>query len=310
METYTYQPHFAPALQSEPQTVHAHIHRLPPELVIELARWVEKSETRLRDLIRLTQVCQRWRTLLCAATTLWSSINAAEGAMAVSRAFQLVGDAPLDLEFRQETGGRVRDAFFELAGKRVQQWRTLVVDFTQHTMSRFPPGLDTCPSPASAAAVHLSRAGNSGLLNLEEISLTKIAIDIATLHLIGLKLLTLRSVPDVTPAAVFDILFSSPSIEIIELQDLSSLTAWSPTSSDPPNSRLSLARLRQLSLTRLNTLFNLFLSLIEAPQLRMLSFDVDFTDDSPAQLLCDQWCRQVLLSNPMTSDVEAPEVVI
>ncbi|KAG8981367.1 hypothetical protein FRB90_007303, partial [Tulasnella sp. 427] len=310
MEAYMHPPdppHFATA---PPQAVDPPIHRLPLELVVDLALWIVGPNTRTRDLMQLAQVCQRWRTLLCGTPALWASINAAEGTKAFSKAFQMAGDAPLDLEYRHMTGWEVREAFFELAGERVQQWRSLLLDLTLDSsgICFSPPILNYGPSPTSPAAVYLRKVGDSGLLNLKEISLIEIAIDIAALHLTGLQSLTLQGIPGVTPTAIFDALTASPSIQTIALHDLSSLTGWTLTSSDPPNSRLSLGRLRQLSLKRLHiSVINLFLSLIEAPQLRTLVLHCNLQGQSPTQLQCDRWCRQIL---PSSSAAETVAVTV
>ncbi|KAG8980197.1 hypothetical protein FRB90_007755, partial [Tulasnella sp. 427] len=204
-----------PADTSKPQTAISPIHRLPPELVIELARWVG-----LQDLIRLTQVCPGWCTLIERTPSLWSSIDAAEGEAAISTAFTLARNSPIDLQFREDDRDIALKTFFELAGKRVKQWRSLVVDLTPCPLFNYNPFVDDNDRSnlQITARQHLLKAVDSGLLHLEAIELADIPIDIASLHLTNLKSLTLRTIHAVTPATIFDILAASPLIEVVDLR--------------------------------------------------------------------------------------------
>ncbi|KAG8987352.1 Importin subunit alpha-4 [Tulasnella sp. 427] len=293
-----------PADTSKPQTAVPPIHRLPPELVVELARWVG-----LQDLIRLTQVCRGWCTFIEGTPSLWSSIDAAEGEAAISIAFTLARNSPIDLQFREDERDIALKTFFELAGKRVEQWRSLVVDLTPCSLFGYNIFADDNDGPhvhlQITARQYILKAVDSGLLHLEAIKLADIPINIASLHLTNLKSLTLRTIHAVTPATIFDILAASPLIEVVDLRDMKSLTISTLSRSGLPDLDIPLVHLRQLSLRELHIFFiEFFLSVIQAPPLRKFVLDCPLDDRLPSQRHCEPFCRQIVPSAPMTAVME------
>ncbi|KAG9013425.1 hypothetical protein FRB90_006071 [Tulasnella sp. 427] len=305
MDAHTAASHLLQASSptSDPfQLFHAPIYSLPPELIVYIIQYVLEPDTRLRGLVQLSQVCREWRMILDDAPFLWASINAAEGGPPVSIAFVRAMNAPLILEYRDKTALINRPTFFRLAGERIGHWKSLSVYLSGYSGSWdvILNDLETRTAPRleelllHGGYVMEERmdqvtlfGGASAPASLKKLSLSHIAIDIAALHLRGLKSLNLHAIPEITSLRLFEIMVESPHIEAMELNHISSLTGSIQSDSDRHRySNISLSHLTHLAVVDLPISFlNLLLSTIQLPTLRTMELDCEIQSQPTSQLL-------------------------
>ncbi|KIO26640.1 hypothetical protein M407DRAFT_234641 [Tulasnella calospora MUT 4182] len=279
------------------------IQRLPPEILVEVIQNSTQPDTRLRDLVRLTLVCQRWSIIIHDSPVLWARINAAEGSSVVRKALETAKDALIDLTFNYNTAQMKLRAFFESIVGRIGHWRTLDVllqspkwDFIlEHLEKGTPPNLEALHLSAGFGQWSRSKAlfgGNPAPPGLKEISLVNIPIQVAPLRLSGLKSLTIGKTMMISATDVLNVILGSPAIESIRLRYLEALGSVPPSHqvfSLPDafgNPSIQLTSLVHLSLVNISMSFLSFLlSTITAPRLQTLEIDCDLQETSIPQLL-------------------------
>ncbi|KAG8984681.1 hypothetical protein FRB90_005173, partial [Tulasnella sp. 427] len=79
------------------------VNSLPDELLLEIFRYVIPQQERMKDLIRLSGVCHRWKSVLEDVSTLWSWIDGEDGLPFVQKSLQLSKDAPLDIKYETKS---------------------------------------------------------------------------------------------------------------------------------------------------------------------------------------------------------------
>ncbi|KAG8964024.1 hypothetical protein FRC00_004052 [Tulasnella sp. 408] len=304
------------------------VHRLPPEIFLEVVCNYIQRDTRIRDLIRLTLVCKRWSIIVQDAPILWTKINADEGPLAVRKAMQVTKDALLDLIFNHTTARMDKVAFVKSVGDQFGRWRTLVIRLDKPDWDLIFEELQK-GTPSSLEALHLSSLsmadmsidavsvvrGNWPLPRLKEIFLLNIPIDLASLQLSGLRSLTLSSTPGASGTDIINVIRGSPAIESISLECLESFTRMPPLqeafSHPVGNPSIQLASLVHLSLYNIAMPFQTFLlSAIATPRLMTLRITCDIPNVSDAQLLFDGLRHQLSTLARLTTDAENFEFVL
>ncbi|KAG8964023.1 hypothetical protein FRC00_004051 [Tulasnella sp. 408] len=298
------------------------IHRLPPEILVEVVRNYVQRDTSIRDLIRLTLVCKRWSNIVQDAPSLWTTINAAEGPSAVRKAMQVTKDALLDLRFDYSTTQMDKGAFFKAIGEQSGRCRTLVVCLDRALWDSFFVELQK-GTPSSLEVLHLSSLsmadlsidavsvvrGNWPLPRLKEIFLVNIPINLASLQLSGLRSLIVTSAPGTSGTDLINIIRGSPAIECICLDVLEPLNGIPPLheafSHPVGNPSIQLASLVQLSLCDIVMPFLKFLlSAIATPRLETLNINCELSNVSDAQLLLDGLHQQLSTLARLTTDAQ------
>ncbi|KAG9048126.1 hypothetical protein FS837_000697 [Tulasnella sp. UAMH 9824] len=296
-QTIDPEPGVSPTLDSNYEPP---IHRLPPEIIVDVVRSSVRWDTRIQDLIRLTLVCKYWSAIIHNATVLWATIDAAEGPSLVLKALKTAKGALLDLTFHYKTAQMNWSAFFMSVIGCMEHWRTLNVDLSladwNSMLENFNKG-----APPSLEALHLSSpAGQwsrgTGLFGenrapprLKEISLVNIPIKLAPLQLSGLKSFTIDRVAMVSAENVLNVVQGSPAIESIYFRcavDFPPSHQASPHSGAFGSTSTHLNSLIHLSLLDLPMpSLNLVLSTIAAPHLQTLEIDCELQEASIAELL-------------------------
>ncbi|KAG9013109.1 hypothetical protein FRB90_006248 [Tulasnella sp. 427] len=199
------------------QLFHAPTYSLPPELIIDIGMAHDP-----RECIFTLGLNQRSRRRA-----------------AVSIAFVRTMDTPLTLEYREKTASVNRRTFFKLAGEWIGSWKSLSVYLSGYSRSweAILNDLETRTAPRlEALLLHGGYVMEEGMdqvtlfggastpASLKKLSLSHIAIDIAALHLRGLKSLNLHTIPEITSVRLFETMVESPHIEALELNNISSLT--------------------------------------------------------------------------------------
>ncbi|KIO26610.1 hypothetical protein M407DRAFT_24057 [Tulasnella calospora MUT 4182] len=294
----------------EPATINANncdppVHRLPPEILVEIVHHSIEPGTCLRDLIRLTLVCKRWNIIVEGAAVLWGNIDADEGPSAIRKALEMAKDTPLDITFNEATADIMREDFFKSIGERIAQWRSFAVALRfrhwrfvlEDLKNGEAPKLETlCLSgrrglEGSGDAITLF-GGRSGPPKLRDVTLAYIPINLASLQLSGLRSLTLERTRGISSTDIINIITGSPNIESIRLQRLEFLDAEAPSQqvfSRPAsfgNPSIQLPSLLYLSLDDIPASFlSLLLSSIVVPQLQTFRVDCELEEPGDAQLL-------------------------
>ncbi|KIO15346.1 hypothetical protein M407DRAFT_35103 [Tulasnella calospora MUT 4182] len=102
--------------------------RLPLEIFGSILHLCVGFEKPVRDLVTLQLVCWTWHNIIADASFLWGTINAAEGLGAFRKALQMAKNSLLDLIFIERSTKIDQTEFFKLAGEKINQWKSLVVD--------------------------------------------------------------------------------------------------------------------------------------------------------------------------------------
>ncbi|KAG8964025.1 hypothetical protein FRC00_004053 [Tulasnella sp. 408] len=298
------------------------IHRLPAEILVEIVRYYIQQNTGIRHLVRLTQVCKRWSIIIQDAPILWTTIDAADGPLAIRKALQAAKDALLDLKFDYNTAQMAQRAFFKCVGEQSGRWRTLVVLLQRPAWDSIFEELQK-GTPSSLKALRLSAqymtgvgnsrasvfGGNPAPPGLEEIFLANVPINLASLQLSGLRSLTIRNTPGVLGTDIVNVIRGSPAIESISLEFLESITGIPPLHSafSHPlgNPSIQLASLVYLTLYHITLPFLKFLlSAIAAHRLETLKINIDVPNMSDAQLLLECLRQQLSTLARLTTDAQ------
>ncbi|KAG9046455.1 hypothetical protein FS837_004382 [Tulasnella sp. UAMH 9824] len=316
---------------SEANSCDPPIHRLPPEILEEVVRYYIHPETSLQGLVRLTLVCRRWQTVIEGSALLWTTINAADGAVLVRKALKMAKDVLLDLTFHEETAQMTRQDFFKLIGERTDRWRCLSVDLASRKWDFALEELNKC-IPSSLEALHLSAGygppmgsdvvalfgGNPAPPRLKEISLLNISISFASLQLGGLRSLVIYDVRGITSSDMLNVIRESPTIEYLRLEYLlvsPNDEAFSHQVFSPPgafgNATVRLTSLICLFLSGISVVFlKSLLSTISAPHLKTLDIDCELQDPSIAQLLQECLHHQLSTLARLTANAQAFKVCL
>ncbi|KAG9046459.1 hypothetical protein FS837_004386 [Tulasnella sp. UAMH 9824] len=305
------------------------LHRLPPEILVEILRQYLQLGTRLRDLGQLSLVCKRWRVIVESAAVLWSGIDGAEGPSIVHKALHAAKDTPLDLTFYEHKSRMGRRAFFEAIGERIAHWRSLTAvlrsahwDFALDALENgIAPNLETLHLSAQYGAEKKRNmvtlfGGNPAPSKLKEISLVHIPINLARLQLSGLKSISLWRTPSVSSIEIMNAIRGSPMIESIRLEHLHSLSlgAASQRGSDGDaagNPPIHLGSLLRLLLEAVPVPFlYLLLSSISAPRLQTFTVRRELEARSTAEEFIASLRHQIPTLSRLTTDAHAIRICI
>ncbi|KIO26608.1 hypothetical protein M407DRAFT_7699 [Tulasnella calospora MUT 4182] len=306
------------------------MHRLPPEILVEVLRHYLQLGMRLRDLDQLTLVCRRWKVIVESAAVLWGTINAAEGHSIVRKALHAAKDTPLDLTFHEYNSRIGRKTFFEAIGERVRHWRSLTVilksvhwDFALAALEKgTAPNLEMIHLSAQYGA-EMKRntvtlfGGNPAPSQLKEVSLVHIPINLASLQLGGLRSISLWRTPSVSSADVLNVIRSSPTIESIRLRHLESLTGGAPPP-QPFSDRdglssfpIHLGSLLHLLLEAIPVPFlNHLLSHISAPRLQTFKVGRELEAQSTAEQFLASLHHQIPTLARLTTGAQVFKVIV
>lgn len=300
------------------------IHRLPPEILVEIVRHYIQRDTTLRDLVRLTHVCQRWSIIVQDAPVLWTTINAADGPSAFHKAMQTAKDALLDLTFDDTTAKVSLEIFLKSVGERIGQWRTLVVKqrgpaewglIIEALQKGTPPNLEALDLSGGGNMVSLF-GGNPAPPRLKEISLSSISINLASLQLGGLRSLAIFYTTGISATDILNVIRGSPIIESIGLYYLESLTGVLPSHEafshlgafDNPSIQLASLQLASFIHLTLDNIampfFKSLLSAIAAPRLDTLEISCELENVSDAQLFLEGLRCQLPTLARLTTDAQ------
>ncbi|KAG8921065.1 hypothetical protein FRC00_009190, partial [Tulasnella sp. 408] len=284
--------------------------------------------TYLRDLVRLTLVCKRWRWIVEDSAVLWTKIDATVGRSAVRRALELAGDTLLDITFNEINVETTRGDFFQLVGERIAHWRSFVVVLTlwnwlfalDDIKKEKAPNLERLQLSGADGAGHggivvTLFGGQSAPPKLKDVTLANIKINLASLRLGGLRSLTLEQTSGMSSTDIMDIILGSPGIEFLCLSCLESLTGQVPSQQALSlrdsfgNPSIQLTSLLHLSLDHIPMLFLEFLlSSIIAPQLETLEVNCESLRPQAVQPLLASLQHHVptvtrLLADPRSSQI-------
>ncbi|KAG9001037.1 hypothetical protein FRB90_011686 [Tulasnella sp. 427] len=230
------------------------IDSLPEELLLEVFRIVIPQRGRMKDLVRLSGVCRRWRTIVECVPTLWSEIDGDDGLPFVRKALKLSKDVLLDITYPEILGLRVlqdKIDFVEEVLGSISRWRSLKMSADDLDLAMIAPAMASAPQLESLQLwLHISHfdfhynpslkrlhlfGGPDCLPRLKYLDLAHLPIAIAPLQLSGLKSLIMQDIAPVSDEEIFQVLSHSQELELLGLQwpDDSQL----PTSTgEPPNS--------------------------------------------------------------------------
>ncbi|KAG9047977.1 hypothetical protein FS837_001049 [Tulasnella sp. UAMH 9824] len=125
------------------------IQRLPEALFINIVQLYINPLSHIRDLIRLTLVCQPWRMIVEGTPSLWCRITADEPFAYLREGMQMSKKAHLYLYYDAITSPFDAEFFFEAIGPHIARWKSLVAALT---IVDFPLAeLETKPAPMETA---------------------------------------------------------------------------------------------------------------------------------------------------------------
>ncbi|KAG8964027.1 hypothetical protein FRC00_004055 [Tulasnella sp. 408] len=260
--------------------------RLPPEIFLAILHLCVRPTQPVTDLVTLQRVCRSWHDIIADASFLWGTINAVEGLPAVRKALQMAKNSPLDLIF-DESGNEMDQAeFFSLAGGRVSQWRSLVIDSDEwesglaELRKHKPEKLERLHVITESDDIPKGREivlfGGGSAAGLKDFALQNAPIRLAPLQLSGLKALHLEGILPKSTTEIITPIIESPSLEILHLSRMDSVVLFAQPATDQlnivANSPIHLPLLTNLCLVALPLPFlNLLLSLLVVPNLRRLN---------------------------------------
>lgn len=257
---------------------------LPEEIFINIIQFSIDADTPVRDLIKITAVCQRWKRILEGAPALWSGLTAADGVDGLRRALRMVQDAQLDLKFDKLTSTVDIETFFQATSSRISRWRTLLVksyDWFQGLSS-------TCPAstaPPTLELLHLIYnppgsqqrdeialfGGQPAPVSLKDVRLEWVPVAVAPLRLSGLTSLVLDNLPNFPVQEIIRILQESPALEHLRLSwwyNANSQDQFSGYAGSSQDAIICLTSLRSLTIDYIPTShIRLLLSVLRFPNL-------------------------------------------
>lgn len=119
--------------------------RLPEDLFIEIVQLYVDQRTPILDLIRLTLVCQRWRTTVEGMPTLWSRITGNETVAHLRKGLEMSKQRRLDIDYEERGADIAQRIFFKEVGPHIARWKSFVAILSS---GQFPLGeLETKPAP-------------------------------------------------------------------------------------------------------------------------------------------------------------------
>ncbi|KAG9048127.1 hypothetical protein FS837_000698 [Tulasnella sp. UAMH 9824] len=227
-------------------------------------------------------------------------------------------ESPLDLTFIINTSKIDQNDFFELAGAKVSQWRSLVVETRfweaalMHLQTHKPPRLETlhltgCHRPDVEDEIVSSGGGP-----LKDIWSTTARVHRASLHLSNLKSLHLSGIPSITVTEIIAILQQSSDLELLRLDSLEGAVMPTEPTGGLPNlafhSPIQLPFLIKLHLSDLSFPFlNFLLSTLAFSQLRTLNIICHVDEQSSIR---SGICRLNPTLFPATSDAQTYKVTL
>ncbi|KAG8971384.1 hypothetical protein FRB90_010514, partial [Tulasnella sp. 427] len=261
------------------------IHSLPEELLLEAIRVVISPERPLGDLVHLSSVCRRWKTILFGASSLWSSISGLEGLHVIRQAIRLSKNAPLDITYNstlvKRTSGTSLAAFLHELSTTIHRWRSLEI-FSKDLYAMLE-ALNTTPAPNLTTLRLNGRShsfdpeqpdllfgGYTGLPSLKHFSATMMTI--APQQVSGLKSLSLTQLVLTSADLVCEILLDSPELEVLHI-DLPDARGSPKVAGELPRSPfIELPLLREITMVEVPTAFGRFFwSAVNVPGLLKLS---------------------------------------
>ncbi|KAG8910122.1 hypothetical protein FRC00_008828 [Tulasnella sp. 408] len=299
--------------------------RLPIEILETILQLCVGLQTPVRDLLTLQLVCRSWRDIIANASFLWSTINAAEGELALRKALQMAKNSPLNITFIEKSNKTDQSKFFKLVGERVDQWSSLVVQ-----SRRSDAALAVLPTqkPLNLKTLHVTARhtisprkrdtvlfGGSPAVGLKDLRLTNVSIQLTSLHLAGLKALHLEGIPFVSAGEIIMIITQSPTLEILHLARLKDaglstepITGHPDLVSQPP---IQLTFLIKLHLSALPLSFiNLLLSILVVPQLRHFNVECNVDERPAARFLAVGMQHLLPILRPIAAASQRYEAVL
>ncbi|KAG9001040.1 hypothetical protein FRB90_011689, partial [Tulasnella sp. 427] len=268
------------------------IHSLPAELLLETTRIIISSTHPLEDLVRLSSVCRRWKTVLEGAPTLWTSISGVEELPLIRKGIELSQSLPLDIKYDwvyvKWTSGTSLSAFIKALSKSIHRWKSL--DISSNDIHSIFEILREAQAPilttlrldgqfgySSPEQRDLLFGGCAGLPQLSHFSVTRMTI--TPFQVCGLRHLSLRCVLFISTDIVCEILLNSPTLEVLHMH-FGNKSKWPTIIGEPPRSPLiELPLLHEIVIDELPTAFGRFFwSAVSVPGLRKLDVGDPISD--------------------------------
>ncbi|KAG8984716.1 hypothetical protein FRB90_005152, partial [Tulasnella sp. 427] len=217
-------------------TISTTVNSLPDELLLDIFRNIIPQQKRMKDLVRLSGVCRRWKSIIEDVSTLWSWIDGEDGLPFVQKSLQLSRDAPLDIKFETKSWEISRDdvdpaLFLSEVLTSIARWKSLTLGIPATSSTPVFAVLRTASAlnlekliliqkyrcwdlePTDESLIILGEAGGLPRLEHLDISLTPIAL--APLQLSGLKSLSLSNIKFVSADDILHVLQHSLELTVL-----------------------------------------------------------------------------------------------